>query len=87
MPARSGLEVLSPSTRRLDLTAKRRAYSRAGVRELWFVDVEPRTLEVWRRGPRALVRREQLDVDDVLVSDAAPGFRVRVGLLFAYLDG
>ncbi len=80
------VEVLSPSTRRLDVTAKRRVYSRAGVRELWFVDVEERSLEVWRRGPRALVRRETLGADDVLASDVVPGYRVRVGLLFAYLD-
>lgn len=80
------VEVLSPGTRRLDLTAKRKAYSRAGVREVWFVDVGARTVEVWRRGARALVRRETLGEDDALVSDAVPGFRVRVGLFFAYLD-
>ena len=51
-----------------------------------FVDVEERSLEVWWRGPRALVRRETLGADDVLASDVVPGFRVRVGLLFAYLD-
>lgn len=38
-------EVLSPSTRRLDLTDKRDIYGRAGVRYLWLVDPEAQTLE------------------------------------------
>jgi Uma2 family endonuclease len=80
------VEVLSKSTRRFDRDAKRRAYSRAGVRELWLVDPERRTIELWRRGPRALVRRALLGVDEHLVSEAVPGFRVRVGLLFASLE-
>ena len=40
-------EVLSPSTRRHDLTAKRDIYGRAGVGHLWFVDPLARTLEVF----------------------------------------
>lgn len=40
-------EVLSPSTRRLDLTGKRDAYGREGVRHLWFVDPLARTLEAF----------------------------------------
>ena len=34
------VEVLSPSTRRLDATAKRRAYEEAGVPAYWMVDPE-----------------------------------------------
>ncbi|MCY3840304.1 MAG: Uma2 family endonuclease [Gammaproteobacteria bacterium] len=40
-------EVLSPSTRKLDLHVKRRVYAREGVRYLWFVDPLARTLEVF----------------------------------------
>ena len=40
-------EVLSPSTRRLDLTSKRAAYAREGVAHLWFVDPLARTLEAF----------------------------------------
>jgi Uma2 family endonuclease len=40
-------EVLSPSTRRIDLTDKRRLYAAAGVAHLWFVDPVPRTLEAF----------------------------------------
>ena len=38
-------EVLSPSTRHLDLGSKRDIYARAGVPYLWLIDPRPRTLE------------------------------------------
>ena len=37
-------EVLSPSTRALDQGAKRTSYAREGVRYLWYVDPDARTL-------------------------------------------
>jgi Uma2 family endonuclease len=41
-------EVLSPSTSRLDRKAKLPVYAREGVRHVWFVDPDTRTLEVLR---------------------------------------
>ncbi|MDE0523316.1 MAG: Uma2 family endonuclease [Boseongicola sp.] len=38
-------EVLSPSTRRIDLKEKRTIYARECVSHLWFVDPDARTLE------------------------------------------
>ena len=40
-------EVLSPSTRRLDLNEKWALYAREGVSHLWFVDPAARTLEAF----------------------------------------
>ena len=40
-------EVLSPGTRRIDLTDKRRIYAAASVAHLWFVDPTARTLEAF----------------------------------------
>ena len=40
-------DILSPSTRRIDLTSKRRIYGPAGVAHLWFVDPSARTLEAF----------------------------------------
>lgn len=46
-------EVLSPSTRLRDRNKKLPAYAREGVRYVWFVDPDVRTLEVFRlEGPR-----------------------------------
>ena len=40
-------EVLSPSTSSLDKGKKRAVYAREGVRHLWFVDPDARTLEAF----------------------------------------
>lgn len=40
-------EVLSPGTRRLDLTEKRDLYGAAGIGHLWLVDPMARTLEAF----------------------------------------
>jgi Uma2 family endonuclease len=42
-------EVLSASTRALDRAVKLPVYAREGVRHVWLVDPEARTLEVFRR--------------------------------------
>jgi Uma2 family endonuclease len=46
-------EVLSPSTRRLDLTEKREVYAAAGVHFLWHLDPTDRTLEAFELGDGA----------------------------------
>ncbi|MFO1208731.1 MAG: Uma2 family endonuclease [Amaricoccus sp.] len=40
-------EILSPSTRRFDLTEKRALYGANGVAHLWLLDPEARTLETF----------------------------------------
>jgi Uma2 family endonuclease len=44
------VEVLSPSNRGHDRNLERRLYLEFGVRELWIVDADENTIEVWRRG-------------------------------------
>jgi Uma2 family endonuclease len=46
-------EILSPATRRFDLTEKRELYRLNGVAHLWLVDPEARTLEVFARSGAA----------------------------------
>ena len=60
-------EVLSPSTRRLDVNEKRALYAREGVGNLWFVDPDARTLEAFalREGRWLLLATL---ADDALVS-------------------
>jgi Uma2 family endonuclease len=41
-------EILSPGTSRVDRAKKRPIYAREGVRHLWHVDPEARTLEIFR---------------------------------------
>ena len=50
-------EVLSPSTRRIDLHGKRPIYAREGVGHLWLVDPADRTMEAFelREGQWVLI--------------------------------
>lgn len=47
------MEVLSPSTRGFDRDLKRRRYLDSGVAELWIVDADAETVDVWRPGEDA----------------------------------
>lgn len=42
------IEVLSPSTARVDRIVKRRRFQRAGIPEYWVVDLDSRTVDRWR---------------------------------------
>ena len=42
-------EVLSPSRRDYDRTIKRKLYMEEGVPELWILDADERTVEIWTR--------------------------------------
>ena len=55
------VEVLSPTNRDYDRTLKRKLYMAHGVGELWIVDADEGTVEVWRPGAR-----EPEEVRDVL---------------------
>lgn len=58
-------EILSPGTRRIDLTDKRRLYAAAGVAHLWLVDPLARTLEAFelRDGAWTLISALKDDED------------------------
>ena len=61
-------EVLSASTRRLDLHDKRPVYAREGVGHLWLVDPADRTLEAFelREGQWVLIANAK-DADPVSI--------------------
>lgn len=44
------VEVLSPSNRSYDRNLKRKHYLENGIAELWILDADERTAEVWRPG-------------------------------------
>jgi Uma2 family endonuclease len=80
------VEILSPGTRRIDETTKRRLYERVGVREYWIVDDEIEIVKVYRRQDDArfgrageLSREEGHSVETPLL----PGFRLSLADLFA----
>ncbi|MDQ3936046.1 MAG: Uma2 family endonuclease [Actinomycetota bacterium] len=80
------VEVRSPSTWRYDIGAKKSGYERAGLRELWLVDVAASEVIVFRRSapdtPAFDVALE-LAGEDVLASPLLPDFALRLSELFA----
>ena len=79
------VEILSPRTRRVDETAKRRLYERSGVREYWIVDPERDAVIVSRKGPAdAFVTDAErtLASGDSLASPLLPGWSVELATLF-----
>jgi Uma2 family endonuclease len=72
------VEVLSPGRARRDRHVKTPGYLRAGVREVWLVDPQARTVERHtREGVRVAAGAQ------ALASDAVAGFAVTPDVLFA----
>ena len=57
-------EILSPSTRELDLGGKRDIYAREGVPHLWLVDPAPRALEAFELRNGRWIRTASLADDE-----------------------
>jgi Uma2 family endonuclease len=81
------IEIRSPSTWRYDIGAKKSAYEREMLPELWLVDRDASVLLVFRRSsptsPRFDVALE-LDRTASLTSPLLPGFALDVGALFEF---
>jgi Uma2 family endonuclease len=79
------IEVRSPSTWRFNVGAKKTAYDRCGLRELWLVDTAAEAVLVFRRtGRDALGFDVALEVarDESLASPLLPGFALALVELF-----
>jgi Uma2 family endonuclease len=77
------VEVLSPSNARQEMKRKLHDYFEAGVRLVWYVDPEARTVEVFTAEQQSTLLPENQDLtgDPVL-----PGFVVPLRDLFAQLE-
>ncbi|HEY6324051.1 MAG TPA: Uma2 family endonuclease [Thermoanaerobaculia bacterium] len=81
------VEVLSPSTRRVDRGAKRSLYERQGVTEYWLIDPVLETVQVFRlkRGRFELAAdliRQRGDAAASLSTPLLPGFRILLDDVF-----
>jgi len=79
------VEVLSPSTARVDRTLKRQLYMARGVAEYWIVDLDARAVEVYVPGgahPR--IEREHIEWQPVA---GHPPFALTVRELFHSIMG
>ena len=72
------VEVLSPSTERRDRVLKLRNYARYGVKEVWFVDLRRREIEVLCLGPEGYGPAGVYGPGDTVRSPLLPGFELLV---------
>jgi Uma2 family endonuclease len=80
------VEVISPSSIRLDRHVKFDAYERAGVAEYWLADPKVRSVEiyVWSNGEYALLG--QYAGDEMIESQVLAGLQIRASILFPSAD-
>lgn len=78
------VEIRSPSTWRYDVGAKKAAYERHGLPELWLVDTTARQVLVFRRARsgREFDVALELDLAETLDSPQLPGFALALAELF-----
>ena len=81
-PLALAVEVLSPSSRSVDLVLKRALYEQAGVAHYWVVDPAGPSLQAWRLVAGAYVS-EDLVVDGVLTALEPVPLRVALTDLLA----
>lgn len=78
------VEVLSPSTRRLDLRLKLDLYERFGVREYWIVDPDRETVTIHRHTGDGFTAPAELSAaaGDHLASPLFPGLHTPLAAIF-----
>jgi Uma2 family endonuclease len=79
------IEILSPSTRKRDLTLKRRLFDREGVREYWIVDPEGNSVAVYRRtaeGTMPLSTTLTAGNGETLTTELLPGWELPLERFF-----
>ena len=78
------IEVLSPSTASYDQIDKRRAYERAGVRELWLIDVVNGLISIHRHDGRRYAAAELLRTEGRIPVGVLPGVALDLDFVAAY---
>lgn len=79
------VEILSPGTRKRDLTIKRQLFDREGVREYWIVDPERNSVGVYCRvedGTLPLAATLLAKDAETLTSPLLPGWQLSLERLF-----
>jgi Uma2 family endonuclease len=78
------VEVLSPSTRRVDQVRKPGGYASIGVDEVWIVDVDDRSVLLLRQPAGAgYAETVELSIEGSITSPLLPGFSLPVADVFA----
>lgn len=74
------VEVVSPNDKTFEVDAKVEDYLDAGVKLVWVINPDRRTVKVHRPGSAIIVLRER---DELSADDILPGFRCPISDLFS----
>ncbi len=77
------VEILSAHTARYDLNAKRSAYARAGVRELWFVFPEARRVDIYQPAENFESPTASRSLGEIFRSPLFPELEISTDKIFA----
>ena len=76
------IEILAPSTARLDLGLKREIYAASGVQEMWAVSPSTGTIDIYRFAENSAEPAAVLCAEDALTSPLFPGFSATIASIF-----
>lgn len=76
------VEVISPSSIRLDRQVKYRAYEQHGVAEYWLVDPKLRGIEIYTLAEGEYTLLGQYSDNDVIESNVLAGLQIKANSLF-----
>jgi Uma2 family endonuclease len=79
IPPDLAVEVISPNDIFEKVNAKVREYFEAGVRQVWLISIEQRTVMVYSSPTAVAILEEREEIDG---GEIIPGFRCRVSDLF-----
>lgn len=76
------VEILSPSTGKLDRVEKSRLYYQHGVKEYWIVDPDSKVVEVFIAGEKNWNLFQAYSEEEVLMSLLLPGLEIKLKDVF-----
>jgi Uma2 family endonuclease len=77
------IEILSPSNKEYDRDTKLRAYEKAGVPEIWYLDPEDRTAEIMNLGPDGrYALTAELSGKEAIISKVLPDLSLTLDQVF-----
>lgn len=77
------IEILSPSSRKLDMGAKREVYARCGSRELWLIEPGKREVAVYLLTENASHPARIWGEQETLTTPLFPGLEISLERVFA----
>jgi Uma2 family endonuclease len=81
------IEVISPSSEKIDSNYKLGKYLKAGVRECWIVEPDESSLRIYAKDEYGAETMQSFGVDDTVAVDIFPGLFVPLGEVFEAVSG